>query len=330
MENQTPIKLLASELKKFKQEWCNRWMAAWRIQRKWRKHISSLDEEKEDYIRQVERNYCHQLELLFFCMNCWEMRGQERAYIPKYLFMIPKMRELILEISVKEHEVEFSITSGSDSIYWEKYINHYVATRRLINISCFRDIGASGPYSPKIIFISRPSSSKRRIENEQRLIEFLRPHIPQMEVYTFDDESSAVDQAKLFSQCRVLIGLHGAGLANLLWMVGGLCGNGHIYEITPKGHYYHNYREKAQFRGLAHRYIEIEKFEKSEDSVVYPRDSILHISGEEMNSMLDAMIRDKVANKIEDVRFTDKTDEAIWRRISIIPFDNTWTKELKE
>lgn len=295
--------LLQKELDKFKQKWCNRWMAAWKIQRRWRKYFSLpvIAKEKKDYISQVRTNYCHQLELLFYAINEWEMKGLEHVQIPICLFEIDKMRELILAISA-HMETTFEIIRGDYSIYREKFINHYVATHRLTHIGCFRHIGASGPHTPKIVFISRPFSQRRRISNEQRLIEFLRPRIPNMEVYTFDDKSSAIDQAKLFSQCNMIIGLHGAGLANLLWMVGGHCGDGHIYEITPKGHYYHDYQAKAHFRGFTHRYIEIEKYERSEECLVYPRDSILHMSQDEMEKMAELMEIDGKAQKAPQIR----------------------------
>lgn len=318
--------ILCSELEQFKQRWCNRWMAAYRIQRWWKKVFNhdQIKQEKEDYIRQVKGNYCHQLELLFFSVDNWEMRDYDYIQVPIYLFEIPKMRELILAISAKEGW-EFEIISGEESIYRENFINHYVATHRLINIHCFKKWGPDGPYCPKIVFISRATSQRRRISNEQRLIEFLRKRIPEMEVYTFDDESSATEQAKLFGQCKVLIGLHGAGLANLLWMIGG-----RIYEITPKGHFYHNYREKAYFRGLTHRYIEVEKYDKSERCELYPRDSILHMSQEEMDKMGELMEIDGIAQKermdfdikivSNNIRITDEIDGATRRKMVQIPF----------
>ncbi len=320
------------DLEKFKQEWCNRWMASYRIQKWWRKLFDhdKIKEEKEDYVRQVQSNYCHQLELLFYAVDKWGRNYRSSSesdvkdchiLIPIYLFEIPKMRELILAISA-QNGWNFEVIPGTGSIYREKIINHYVATHKLLQINCFNSYG-----NRKVVFISRAASKKRRISNEQRLIDFLRPRIPKMEVYCFDDESSAIEQARLFRRCEVLIGLHGAGLANLLWMHS----DAYVYEFTPNGYVFHNYHAKAHFRGFTHRYIHVEKYEKSEKSLVYPRDSILHISQDEMKRMAELMEIDGIAQKVEEqvfnprilsnnIKISDKIDEATRRKLVEIPF----------
>lgn len=333
--------ILYSVLEQHKQQWCNRWMAAYRLQKWWKKWFYSdeLRKEKEDYIRQVQRNYCHQLELLFYAVNEWKMtdyRYPQKGYvkIPIYLFEIAKIRDLILAISAKQGW-EFEITPGSWNIYREKFINHYVATHELPYINCFvnREI-----YTHKVIFISRVGSQKRRISNEQKLIDFLCFRIPELEVCTFDDESSAISQAELFSQCRVMIGLHGAGLANLLWMNGRHHGVNYIYEITPRGYVFHDYQEKARLRGLTHRYIEVEKYQKSENCELFPRDSIFHMSDDEMTKMAEMMRTDGIAREVkEDLKLvsnritpSEHIDEAIRRRFHIVPFNPRWLEEVQE
>ena len=225
-----------------------------------------------------------------------------------------------------------------------------MALNRIVGISDFIEDSPTSDMGihDKIIFIARGKSKRRQISNEREVIDFIRSRISNMEVHMFDDDSSALDQAILFSRCKVIIGLHGAGLANLLWM---FRSDGYVYEITPRGGHYHDYKMKAENRGMKHRYIEIEKHKKSEKVLLYPRDSILTMSCEEMDHMEDIMIEDGLIKVRESERFTsplppvrgregfsprilsnqvvlsDEIDEAIWRRIPVIPFESKWLKD---
>jgi len=67
----------------------------------------------------------------------------------------------------------------------------------------------------KKIYISRKNASRRKVENELELIELLKANdflILESEELTFEE------QIKLFSDCKILISIHGAGLTNCLFM----------------------------------------------------------------------------------------------------------------
>jgi capsular polysaccharide biosynthesis protein len=71
----------------------------------------------------------------------------------------------------------------------------------------------NNPPEPVILYISR--KGKRVLENEKQLISALQQLVP-MEVICLEDLSVA-EQARLFGQARLVIGMHGAGLANLVY-----------------------------------------------------------------------------------------------------------------
>jgi capsular polysaccharide biosynthesis protein len=76
------------------------------------------------------------------------------------------------------------------------------------------------------IYISRSQASRRRILNEPEILDYLIPrgYVPfQLEDLSF------IEQVSLFSQARIVIGLHGAGLTNVAWCPPG----GRLLEIFP-------------------------------------------------------------------------------------------------
>ncbi|MFD1483494.1 glycosyltransferase family 61 protein [Paracoccus nototheniae] len=66
-----------------------------------------------------------------------------------------------------------------------------------------------------IIFISRANASNRRLVNEQDLIEFLSSRFPVKVM--IGDKLSVADQRKIMASARAIVGVHGAGLTNLIF-----------------------------------------------------------------------------------------------------------------
>lgn len=67
----------------------------------------------------------------------------------------------------------------------------------------------------KRIYISRKSATRRKVENELELIDLLKDNgflILELEDFYFSE------QVKLFSDCEILISIHGAGLTNCIFM----------------------------------------------------------------------------------------------------------------
>ena len=78
------------------------------------------------------------------------------------------------------------------------------------------------------IFISRSKALRRRIINERNLYRTLRKH--NFEIVCMED-LNFLDQFKLISKAKTIVGLHGAGLTHMLW----LNKNSNVLEIRIKG-----------------------------------------------------------------------------------------------
>ena len=64
------------------------------------------------------------------------------------------------------------------------------------------------------IYISRRDSKNRKITNEKNLINYLKKY--NFETYVLS-ELNFIDQIKLFEEAKIIVSLHGAGLANLIF-----------------------------------------------------------------------------------------------------------------
>jgi len=85
----------------------------------------------------------------------------------------------------------------------------------LINLLRERFIGIAPRSAYRNIFISRRKAEKRNIVNELEVTELLGKY--NFEVHCFEDYSLS-EQINIMLQTKCLIGLHGAGLTNMLFM----------------------------------------------------------------------------------------------------------------
>jgi capsular polysaccharide biosynthesis protein len=83
--------------------------------------------------------------------------------------------------------------------------------------------GSARNKDPNVVIISRADARTRRIVNRQSLVDALQPYQP--EVVTMSDWEFA-DQVSMVHAADVIIGAHGAGLTNCLWL-----DDGHVIEI---------------------------------------------------------------------------------------------------
>lgn len=83
------------------------------------------------------------------------------------------------------------------------------------------------------VYVSRKKAGKRFVENEEEVTATLAEF--GYETHCFEDYSFA-DQIKLLAQTRVLIGVHGAGLTNMLSMPPGSI----VFEIRNQGDAHNN------------------------------------------------------------------------------------------
>jgi capsular polysaccharide biosynthesis protein len=106
--------------------------------------------------------------------------------------------------------------------------------QRNLKTDLFKSLRVSiNSFSSRKVYISRSKASARSIENEAEIIPLLLQkgyEIVHCETLSFEQ------QLTLFSQAKAVIGLHGAGLTNIMFMTGGKLleiRNGSSWEINP-------------------------------------------------------------------------------------------------
>lgn len=106
--------------------------------------------------------------------------------------------------------------------------------------------------TPTRIYISRAGASRRRLANEEELL-------PVLERYGISclrlEDLSFPDQVRLFSGARLIVGLHGAGLTNAMWMSPGTA----MLELRFRGDAHNNcYFSLAAALDLDYWYVPVE------------------------------------------------------------------------
>jgi hypothetical protein len=103
------------------------------------------------------------------------------------------------------------------------------------------------PQPFRLLYISRSRAKRRRISNEDEVSEMLR-------LLGFEkvnlEELKLIDQVKLFQQARVVIGCHGAGLTNIMFMQK----NQIVIELKSNNNNYWCYFSLARAFGLKYYY----------------------------------------------------------------------------
>lgn len=95
-----------------------------------------------------------------------------------------------------------------------------------------------------IILVSRPSTHKRSLGNENEIANFISQKYKAIPLVFFYGNLSHPDTVKLFRGARVLIAPHGAGQVHSLWMRPGTA----MLEISPRVGYNKVYETIAMYR----------------------------------------------------------------------------------
>lgn len=105
--------------------------------------------------------------------------------------------------------------------------------------------GTSDSSPPEQIQANPPGAARRSIQNHEMLRTFLEPRIsPEYKFYNLRlEELGFAKQIELFSNAKMIVGQHGAGLANSIWMRP----HSIVVEISHEKHRDH-YRRSSQLR----------------------------------------------------------------------------------
>lgn len=213
-------------------------------------------------------NYCHHLEYIVYAFS--KIKDNTIRF-PFYLYN--KKNKSLLEYYEKKHNIKVK------KEYW--ILNDYYRNNDFSEPVSFNNFFNKG--RERFIYVSRGNSKRRKIINEDYLISFLTKKIKNIEIVSFNEDTTFLEQAELFSNCKLFITLHGAALANLFYM----SENSNIIELTAKDVYSHKFNEKAEKLKINHYYVDIENYEKSLEIYSYPRDSFLTIKKKEINLLED-------------------------------------------
>ena len=215
----------------------------------------------------ISNNYCHKLEYLSNSM----------------------------EKSIKNNEKDIEI------IYWikddnlEEFLNHVNLKPKLkyLFYSDLNDIANNNTFSfnsyfqkgeERLIYVSRGNSKRRKIINEDYLIDKLKQKIKNIEILRLD-KYTLVQQGKLFSNCKLFISLHGASISNYHFMPK----KSNIIELIPGNQSYHSFDIKIKNMGIDYHPLYLENYVKSEECYNLPRDSFVTIEEKNINTIYNIL-----------------------------------------
>lgn len=142
---------------------------------------------------------------------------------------------------------------------------------------------SSSAAQKKRLFVNRTKGATRRIKNENEVLHSLAKFGFEP-LYT--EAMSYEEQVKVFSQAEIVVGIHGAGLTNCLWMPTG----GKLLELVPYSYPDVSYRLLAGLRGLDyHRMDCVEKATKKKSNrgdLVRGKDFDILVHTDELEAML--------------------------------------------
>jgi capsular polysaccharide biosynthesis protein/tetratricopeptide (TPR) repeat protein len=159
----------------------------------------------------------------------------KRAMVPAFEFLEP----------LKTMRPDFN--TGVRNVGWSTEYLHDLRDRGRAKY------GSNAPADLKI-FVSRSDAEHRRAVNDGALTDFVRER--GFTIVT-PGELSFAEQVELFGRARLILGIHGAGLTNLVWAPQ----NCTILELAPEGLRDVGYRFSAQLCGHHFAVIPCETFE---------------------------------------------------------------------
>ena len=140
-------------------------------------------------------------------------------YKKPYVVLPEKLKIKFIISSLKKFKIKFFFLSKNNNYTFKKltYIGELYPSgnprkkiiEKLKNLVKFKDNKSAR------IYISRNKSNRRKIINEKSLIKVLKKYNFKT---IYSEKLTFQKQISIFSSAKYILGLHGAGLSNILWM----------------------------------------------------------------------------------------------------------------
>ncbi|MDI1323154.1 MAG: glycosyltransferase family 61 protein [Algoriphagus sp.] len=165
------------------------------------------------------KNYFHWiLECLPRILASRKLGINSPLLLPEYIYFTPYIQESLNDLKIDTITFDFKKTVSVKSLYLPSHDSPCAFDPNYLwdLIQSFQNIDCLKFRPPfRKVYISRKNALKRKVSNEQELIPILEEEgfeVVQMEKLTFKQ------QRKLMSETKVLLSIHGAGLANLIFL----------------------------------------------------------------------------------------------------------------
>jgi hypothetical protein len=177
---------------------------------------------------------------------CIREKQVENRRILNYFF--DAIKQFVSDVKIIKHE---------ENIYTEiidiKKYGHLGALRKKIeSLNLYKD---SNKQVKDIIFIKRNLNHnfgyERGVKNEQELINELRKEYKENFIDIYLENYSFEEQVKLMRGCRLLVGCHGAGFANMWWMNAETS----IFELFPESFFWGSNLTISYVKQINHYYM---------------------------------------------------------------------------
>ena len=155
-----------------------------------------------------------------------------------YIFILPAgLKKKFIISSLKKFKVKFLFLKKEKNFTFKNLIyigNLYPSgSPRVKILNKLREGLNFNKNNLKRIYISRNKSERRKILNEKELLTILKKN--NFKTYYLENISFA-KQIKIFSNAKYVVGLHGAGLSNIVWMKN----KSYLLELRPEKDLYLN------------------------------------------------------------------------------------------
>lgn len=208
--------------------------------------------------------------------------GTHPVVLPAKFKMLPFVSDSLKQIGINFRFLEVDNLYKLREVF---FISHFAATgnyndlivretRKLLHIKDIKSV------EKRFVYISRKNTNKRNISNEVEIIKVLRSYSFEI---VFAEELSFYQQQNLFSSTDILVGNHGAGLTNMLFMKP----TSKVLELRCKNDTLNNcYFSLASALQLDYYYLNTEPVNQGEN----PHTANVIVNAHELNELLQLII----------------------------------------